>query len=57
MRCEQTSLAQQLGIPRSQLLDSAAPAVAGETEPMAGNTAVHGRAMNRRVEIFLTHQP
>ena len=51
------ALAQQLGIPRNQLLDVAAPAGAGETEPTAGNTTVHGRAMNRRVEIFLTHQP
>ena len=30
------ALAQQLGIPRSQLLDVAAPAGAGETEPTAG---------------------
>lgn len=51
------ALAQQLGIPRSQLLDVAAPAGSGETEPTAGNTTVHGRAMNRRVEIFLTRQP
>jgi len=51
------ALAQQLGIPRGQLLDVAAPAGSGETEPTAGNTTVHGRAMNRRVEIFLTHQP
>lgn len=51
------ALAQKLGIPRSQLLDVAAPAGSGETEPTAGNTAVHGRAMNRRVEIFLTRQP
>lgn len=51
------ALAQQLGIPRNQLLDVATPAGSGETEPMAGNTAVHGRAMNRRVEVFLTHQP
>lgn len=50
-------LAEQLGIPRSQLLGVAAPAGAGEKEPTAGNTSVHGRAMNRRVEIFLTHQP
>lgn len=51
------ALAQQLGIPRNQLLDVAAPAGSGEKEPTAGNTTVHGRAMNRRVEIFLTHQP
>jgi len=51
------ALAQQLGVPRTQLLDVAAPAGSGETDPTAGNTSVHGRAMNRRVEIFLTHQP
>ncbi|MFL6201389.1 MAG: OmpA family protein [Thermoanaerobaculia bacterium] len=51
------ALAQQLGVPRAQLLDVAAPAGSGETAPTAGNTTVHGRAMNRRVEIFLTHQP
>lgn len=51
------ALAQQLGIPSNQLLDVAAPAGSGEREPTAGNTAVHGRAMNRRVEVFLTHQP
>ncbi len=50
-------LAQQLGIPRNRLLDVAAPAGSGETEPTAGNTTIHGRAMNRRVEVFLTHQP
>lgn len=51
------ALARRLGIPRSQLLDAAAPAGSGEREPTAGNATVHGRAMNRRVEIFLTHQP
>ena len=51
------ALAQQLGIPRTQLLDVAAPAGSGETDPTAGNATVHGRAMNRRVEIFLTRQP
>jgi outer membrane protein OmpA-like peptidoglycan-associated protein len=49
------ALAQQLGIPRNQLLDAAVPAGFGEREPTAGNTSVRGRAMNRRVEIFLTH--
>lgn len=51
------ALARQLGVPQNQLVDAAAPAGSGETEPTAGNTTVHGRAMNRRVEIFLTHQP
>lgn len=51
------ALAQQLGIPRSQLLDVASPAGSGEAEPTASNANVHGRAMNRRVEIFLTRQP
>ncbi|MFL6201393.1 MAG: hypothetical protein ACJ76J_19655 [Thermoanaerobaculia bacterium] len=37
--------------------DVAAPAGSGETQPTSGNTSVHGRAMNRRVEIFLMHQP
>lgn len=51
------ALARRLGVPASQLLAAAAPAGSGEREPTAGNTTVHGRAMNRRVEIFLTHQP
>src|SRR6185369_2664738 len=50
-------LALQLGVPRSQLLDLSRPAGGGETAPTAGNADVHGRAMNRRVELFLTHQP
>lgn len=50
-------LALKLGIPRAQLLDVDKPAGSGETAPTAGNTNVHGRAMNRRVEIFLTKQP
>jgi outer membrane protein OmpA-like peptidoglycan-associated protein len=50
-------LALKLGIPRGQLVDVDKPAGGGEKEPTAGNADVHGRAMNRRVEIFLTHQP
>jgi outer membrane protein OmpA-like peptidoglycan-associated protein len=50
-------LALKLGIPRAQLVDVDKPAGSGETGPTAGNTNVHGRAMNRRVEVFVTHQP
>lgn len=47
-------LAQRLGVPRAQLLDVARPPAGGETAPTAGNADVHGRAMNRRVELELT---
>ncbi|HET9228881.1 MAG TPA: OmpA family protein [Thermoanaerobaculia bacterium] len=50
-------LALKLGIPREQLLDVNKPAGGGEKEPTAGNDNVHGRAMNRRVEVFVTSQP
>jgi outer membrane protein OmpA-like peptidoglycan-associated protein len=50
-------LAQQLGVPRGQLLGRGRPAGRGEAEPTAGNADVFGRAMNRRVELTLTHQP
>lgn len=48
--------AQAAGVPAAQLLDAAAPAGRGETEPTAGNADVHGRAFNRRVELFVTRQ-
>jgi outer membrane protein OmpA-like peptidoglycan-associated protein len=50
-------LAQRLGVPNNQLLHRSRPAGGGEAEPTAGNADVHGRAMNRRVELFLTRQP
>jgi outer membrane protein OmpA-like peptidoglycan-associated protein len=50
-------MALRLGIARTQLLDVNRPPGSGETEPTAGNTSVHGRAFNRRVEIFVTRQP
>ncbi|HEV8579165.1 MAG TPA: OmpA family protein [Thermoanaerobaculia bacterium] len=47
-------LAERLGVPRNQLPDRSRPAGGGITEPTAGNADVHGRTMNRRVELFLT---
>jgi outer membrane protein OmpA-like peptidoglycan-associated protein len=50
-------LALRLGIARGQLLGVDTPAGAGATEPTASNANVHGRAFNRRVEIFVTRTP
>ena len=47
--------ARAIGIPASQLLDANAPPSSGSTDPTASNANVHGRAFNRRVEIFVTH--
>ena len=47
------ALARQLGVPRSQLLHAARPEYEGEMAPTADNDSVMGRAMNRRVELFI----
>lgn len=46
-------MARDAGVPGSQLLDAAAPHHRGEAEPTADNSTIHGRALNRRVELFL----
>ena len=46
-------MARDAGIPDSQLLDAATPPHRGEAEPTAENASIHGRALNRRVELFL----
>lgn len=46
-------MARDAGVPDSQLLDAATPPHRGETEPTADNVTIHGRALNRRVELFL----
>jgi outer membrane protein OmpA-like peptidoglycan-associated protein len=49
-------LARKLGAPSGQLLDAGRPPHSGETLPTAGNDTVHGRALNRRVELYITRQ-
>lgn len=46
-------MARDAGVPDSQLLDAATPPHRGEEEPTADNATIHGRALNRRVELFL----
>lgn len=46
-------MARDAGVPDSQLLDAATPQHWGEAEPTADNATIHGRALNRRVELFL----
>ncbi|MDH3402142.1 MAG: OmpA family protein [Acidobacteriota bacterium] len=46
-------LVESLGVPRAQLRDRGTPAGGGDTAPTAANTDVHGRAFNRRVELFV----
>jgi flagellar motor protein MotB len=46
-------MARDAGVPESQLLDAATPPHRGEAEPTADNASIHGRALNRRVELFL----
>lgn len=46
-------MARDAGVPGSQLLDAATPPHRGEAEPTAENASIHGRALNRRVELFL----
>lgn len=46
-------MARDAGVPDSQLLDASAPQHRGEAEPTADNSTIHGRALNRRVELFL----
>nr|WP_246551794.1 DUF4157 domain-containing protein [Geobacter hydrogenophilus] len=46
-------MARDAGVPDSQLLDAATPPHRGEAEPTADNATIHGRALNRRVELVL----
>ncbi|CAG0966347.1 hypothetical protein GEOBC_01018 [Geobacteraceae bacterium] len=46
-------MARDAGVADSQLLDAAAPPHRGEAEPTAENASIHGRALNRRVDLFL----
>ncbi|RNC65258.1 MAG: OmpA family protein [Desulfuromonadales bacterium] len=46
-------MARDAGVPDSQLIDASSPPHRGETEPTADNATIHGRALNRRVELFL----
>ncbi len=47
------AFSQAEGIPNSQLLDLVSPPHLGESSPTAEDTDVHGRAFNRRVEVFI----
>ena len=49
-------IARDVGIPNSQLVDAARPPHSGERTLTAEELGVHGRAFNRRVELFLTGQ-
>lgn len=46
-------MARDAGVPDSQLLDAATPPHRGEAEPTSVNTSIYGRALNRRVELYL----
>jgi outer membrane protein OmpA-like peptidoglycan-associated protein len=46
-------MARDAGVPDSQLIDAATPLHRGEAEPTAENSSIQGRALNRRVELFL----
>jgi len=46
-------MARNAGIPSSQLIDENNPPHQGESSPTAENANVHGRAFNRRVELFI----
>ena len=47
-------MARNAGVPSNQLIDENNPSHQGETTPTAENINVHGRAFNRRVELFIT---
>jgi outer membrane protein OmpA-like peptidoglycan-associated protein len=50
------NLARRVGVPESQLFRTAPAEHEGESTPAANNTSVHGRAMNRRVDLFIIPQ-
>jgi outer membrane protein OmpA-like peptidoglycan-associated protein len=47
-------LARELGMPGEQLIDAANPPAEGERTPTAGNESTFGRALNRRVEMYVS---
>ncbi len=46
-------MARDAGVPDSQLIGAATPPHRGEEEPTTENASIYGRALNRRVELFL----
>jgi outer membrane protein OmpA-like peptidoglycan-associated protein len=49
-------LAREFGVPEEQLTDADNPPAEGERTPTAGNEGTFGRALNRRVELYVTEE-